>query len=451
MRHLLAKDLRILRRSPLLVAMLVLYPILIAALVGFAVTSGPSKPRVAVLNELSESQRTIELGGRQVDVTKEAQPLFESIEPVDVKDRAEAERRVREGDVLAALIVPSTIADTLEAAAQGGGGPARVEVIYNAEDPAKRRYVENTIKARVQEANAALAQRFAEAGAGYIRILANGGRLSVASLQLDVLGLGPAERILRDVSAALPERSPERRELDRVIEFANLGAENLGYAETLLGAIGTPIEVDSQVLEGGDTPLGAFAAAVAAAVTLMFVTLLLASGALALEREENAYSRLVRGLVTHAQLIAEKIGLAALCSVAVGLVLLVGLSFSADLPWSRFPLWLLALAAGALAFGALGVAMGAVAREVRAASLLAFMAALPIAVLGLIPSGAVGSGLYDLIRAISAIFPFRPTLDALESALGRSGGMIAPLLHLAALTLAYGAAARLALRRFAGG
>ena len=446
MRALLRKDLRILRRSPLLVTLLVLYPILIAALVGFAVTSGPSKPRVAVLNEIPESAQDIELGGQRVDVTKEAGPLFESIERVDVDDREEAEEKVRQGDVLAALIVPATITETLEAAAQGTGGSARVEVLYNAEDPAKKRYVENTIKARVQEANAALAERFAEAGAGYIKVLAGGGPLSIASVQIDVLGLGPAEQILRDVREALPERAPERRELDRVIEFAELGAENLGYAETLLAAIGTPIEVDSEIV-GGDTPLGAFAAAVAAAVTLMFVTLLLAAGALALEREENTLTRLLRGAVTHAQLVAEKVALAALVSVAVGLVLLLGLSIPADLPWTRFPLWVAALALGALAFGALGVAMGAVAREVRAASLLAFMAALPIAVLGLVPSGAVGDLLYDLIRAVSAIFPFKPTLDALESALGRSGGIAAPLVHLAVLTLAYGALARTALRR----
>ncbi|MEA2475108.1 MAG: type transport system permease protein [Thermoleophilaceae bacterium] len=449
MRWLLGKDLRILRRSPLLVAMLVLYPVLIAALVGFAVTSGPSKPRVAVLNEIPPSQQKIQLGGQQVDVAKEARPLFDSIDRVNVKDRAEAERLVKSGDVLAAVIVPSNITRALQDAAQGAGGSARVEVLYNAEDPAKRRYVENTIKARVQEANTALAKRFAAAGAGYIKVLASGGSLSIGGLQLQVLGLGPAEKILRAVRAKLPRSArAQRAQLDQVIEFAHLGGQNLGYAETLLGAIGTPVQVDSRLL-GGSTPLGAFAAAVAAAVTLMFVTLLLASGALALEREENAYRRLVRGLVSQTELIVEKAGLAAMCSVGVGLVLLLGLSFSADLPWSRFPLWVAALTFGALAFGALGVAMGALAREVRAASLLAFMAALPIAVLGLIPSGAVGAGLYDLIRVISALFPFKPALDALESALGRSGGMVAPLLHLTALAVVYGALARIALRRFA--
>ena len=449
MRWLLAKDLRILARSPLLVALLVLYPIVIAALVGFAVTSGPDKPRVAFLNEVPPSRNQIALGGEKVDVAREAQPLFDAIDPVRVKTRAEAERKVRDGDVLAALIIPSDITSRLENAVQGAGGSARVEVLYNAEDPAKRRFVENTIKARVQEANAALAERFAEAGAGYIDLLASGGTLNLPVLGrgIDVLGLARSEQILRDLRPQVPAR--DRPDLDRVIDFAELGGQNLGYAETLLKAIGTPIEVDSQVVKGGDTPLGAFAAAIAVTVTLMFVTLLLASGALALERDENAFPRLVRGLVSPAGLLAEKVALAALCSVAVGLVLLAGLSPFVSLPWSRFALWLVALGAGAAAFAALGVAMGALAREVRAASLMAFMASLPIAVLGLVPSGAVSGGLYDAIRVVSAAFPFKPTLDALESALGRSGGIGLPLLHLALLALAFGAAARIGLRRFA--
>jgi ABC-2 type transport system permease protein len=120
-----------------------------------------------------------------------------------------------------------------------------------------------------------------------------------------------------------------------------------------------------------------------------------------------------------------------------------------DLPWSQFHLWLIALVFSAAAFGALGVAFGAITREVRAASLLAFMAALPIAVLGLVPSGAVASGLYDVIKVVSGAFPFRATVDALDSALSHSGGIGAPLLHLALLALAWLAIARLALRRFA--
>ena len=76
----------------------------------------------------------------------------------------------------------------------------------------------------------------------------------------------------------------------------------------------------------------------------------------------------------------------------------------------------LALALGAAAFAALGVAIGALAREVRAASLLAFLLSLPLAFLALVPSGAVSRGVNDAIAAISFVFPFKAALQALDAA-----------------------------------
>jgi ABC-2 type transport system permease protein len=133
----------------------------------------------------------------------------------------------------------------------------------------------------------------------------------------------------------------------------------------------------------------------------------------------------------------------------VSIVMLAGIALFVSLEWGRFPLWLLALAVGALGFGAMGVAIGGVTREVRAASLLAFMLSLPIAFLALVPSGSVSEGLYQVIRVISALFPFKPTLQALNSAINHTGGLAMPLVHLAILTLAFGLIARLSLRRFA--
>jgi ABC-2 type transport system permease protein len=447
-RWLLVKDLQILRRSPLLVAMLVLYPILIAALVGFAVTSGPSKPRVALLNEVPKDQTRVSLGGDNVNVAQEARPLFEALDIVKVKTEAEAIAKVRSGDVLAALVLPADITQQLQEATSGAGTRARVRVYYNAEDPAKQAFVENTIKARVQEANSALSKKVTQVALGYLNLIGTGGQFSFLGRSFDVLGLEKSEAVLRGLQATL--RDPgQKRALAPVIQFASIARQNLNLAGPLLESVGSPIQVDAKIVGGGSTPLGAFAAAVAVAVTLMLVTVLLAAGSLALEREENAFRRLVRGLVTQTQLLVEKVGLAALCSVLVGLVLLAGLALFVNLPWGRFHLWVLALAFGAAAFGALGVAFGALTREVRAASLLAFMASLPIAVLGLVPSGAVSSVLYDTIRAISAVFPFRATLDALDSALGSSGSIGVPLLHLALLSLGWVLVARLALRRFA--
>jgi len=156
----------------------------------------------------------------------------------------------------------------------------------------------------------------------------------------------------------------------------------------------------------------------------------------------------VRGLVSRTTLVIEKGVLAAACSLAVALALLVGVSAFVTLQYSRAGLWLIALASGALAFASLGVAIGAIAREVRAASLLAFLSSLPLAFLALVPAGAVSSGLYDVIKAVSFAFPFKASLQALDAAVNRASPSLGgAVLHLAVLTLLFGLLARVALAR----
>jgi ABC-type multidrug transport system permease subunit len=387
----------------------------------------------------------VELGGDRIDLAAEGQRLFDAIDPVRVDSRKEAIQKVEDGDVLGALIIPGNLATNIQSSLE----PGTVEVYYNAEDPAKRQFVENTIKAQVQSANAALTKRVAKEALQLLDLISTGGQYSFLGQSFDVLGLERAERILTKARAELPEGSPERAELDRVIAFGKLARENLAFSDDVLAVVGEPIRVKATALEGGTTSLSSFAVALAVAVSLMFITLLLAAGTLALEREENAFSRLVRGLVSRTGLLTEKAGLAAVCSVAVCLLMLAGLGLFVELDWGRFPLWLAALAVGALAFAALGLAIGALTRDVRAASLLAFMLCLPLAFLALVPSGGVGEELYDVIRAVSAVFPFKPALDALDAALNDAGSLGGPLLHLAGLTLAFGALGRLALQRFA--
>ncbi len=444
MRWLLGKDLRILKRSPMLVGLLVIYPVVIAVLIGFALSRGPDKPEVAFYNGLSDGA-TVELGGQEIDLTEQGSRLFDEIDPVPTDSREEAIQKVRDGEVLGALIIPDDLASNLQSTLE----PGTVEVFYNAEDPAKKEFVENTIEAQVQQANAALTKRIAVEALDLLDLISDGGSYSFLGQDFDVLGLVRAERILSEARKELPADSPQRDELDRVLAFSKLARENLAFSDEVLGVVGEPIQVKAKALEGGSTSLSAFAVALAGAVSLMFITLLLAAGLLAIEREENAFARLVRGLVSQTALLAEKGGLAALCSTAVCMLMLAGLGLFVDLDWGRVPLWLAAVAAGALAFAALGLAIGVLTREVRAASLLAFMLALPLAFLALVPSGAVAPGLFDVIRAISAVFPFKATLDALDAALNDAGGLAGPLVHLGVLVLAFGALARLGLRRLA--
>ena len=150
MRWLLIKDLQILRRSPLLVALLVIYPIVIAVLFGFALSGGPEKPRVAFANLVPRGESEFTVGGRTLDAADYADRLFESIDPVPVDSREEAIAKVRSGDALGALVLPADATERLRSMLSlGGGDPPTVEVYYNAEDPVKRRFVESTIEARI--------------------------------------------------------------------------------------------------------------------------------------------------------------------------------------------------------------------------------------------------------------------------------------------------------------
>jgi len=446
MRWLLLKDLRILRRSPLLVGLLVLYPVVIATLIGFALSRGPEKPQVAFVNLVPDSATEIELGGETIDVTRQAGPLFRAIDPVRVDSREQAIAQVEDGRVLGALVIPKDTTRKL----QTGLEPAQVEVFYNADDPVKSSYVRDTIKAQVQDANSALTKQLAKAAVEYLNLIGTGGQFEIFGRELDVLGLERAERLLREASTQLPPRSAAREDVERVIAFARLARDNLDLSDEVLSSVGTPISVKQTELDGGATPLSSFAVAIAVTVSLMFITLLLAAGSLALEREENAFLRLVRGLVSKTGLLLEKAGLAAVCSTVVCLLMLAGLGLFVDLRWERFPLWVAGVGAGAMAFAAMGLAVGALTKEVRAASLLCVMLSLPLTFLALVPSGSVSPLLYDVVRVVSAVFPFKPTLEALDSALNDTGGIAGPLAHLLALFVAFGAASRLALRRFAG-
>ncbi len=449
-RFLLGKDLRILRRSPLLVSLLVIYPVVIAVLIGLALSKGPDKPRVAILNQLPEQSSAVAIAGTTVNPSDYASKLFQSIVPVRVHTRAEAERKVRDGDVLAAIIVPPDLVARLQhtISLSGTGAKPTVEVLYNAEDPVKQQFVQSTINSRVADLNKVVSTKLTQIAAGYLNILLSGGKFSILGRDFDIAGLKKSKALIDSVLTRTPQSSPDRDALERVSKFAQLAIDNLDLSDAVLSSLATPVKVDETIVKGRRTPLDAFAVTVAVTMSLMLVCVLLAAGMLALEREENAFARLVRGLVSRTGLLVEKVVLAAGCAAAVTLVMVAGVSLFVSLDWSRAPLWVVALGAGGLAFGALGVAIGALAREVRAASLLAILLALPIAFLALVPSGAVAHGLYDAIRVVSALFPFRASLDAIDAALNDAGGLGGALVHLAALVVGWSLLARAALQRF---
>ena len=147
MRWLLGKDMLILRRSRLLVSLLILYPVVIALLIGLAISRSPARPRVAIVDETPPGV-TVRVGSERVAVSQYAEQVFSQVQPVRVATRAQAVEKVKAGEVLAAVVIPPDIA----AKVSSGTNQAQVEVIYNG-DALEQSLVQSTIDSALAHAN----------------------------------------------------------------------------------------------------------------------------------------------------------------------------------------------------------------------------------------------------------------------------------------------------------
>jgi ABC-2 type transport system permease protein len=419
-------------------------------MIGFALSSPPGEPKVAFYSGVAPGGGHISFGNQQINISRYAGELFKSIQPLRVHSPQAAIDKVRSGQASAALIIPSDVVPQIQSLVTTGVGSPTVQLVLNSHNPLDRQFAQQAIDSRINQVEQAVSKQVLHVAVTDLREVLNGGSINLAGANFQLLGLRSSRAIVQSAIGALPRGSPLRSALRHVVAFADLAIAGLGFSSPVLGSIGTPLTVQQTELAGATTPTSSYAASIAVVVSLMLLTLLLAAGLLALERTENAYTRLVRGLVKPTALLSEKIAISAACAGVVSLLMAALVSLFVHLEWGRFELWLVALAFGGCAFGALGVAIGGVAREVSVASLMALLLSLPIAFVALVPASAVSGGVKTLLDVLAFIFPFKPALEAASNAFtGSAPGIAGPLLHLVGLTVVFAALARVAARRLA--
>jgi ABC-type multidrug transport system permease subunit len=409
-RVLLAKDLRILRRSPILLAALVIYPLVFAALVGAVVRYANDRPRIAFV-DLDRLPDTLIVGGQKFNVPRVLDQVNDSAQLVEM-DQSEADRKLGNGEVVAEIIVPRGFASRLR-----GMVESPTLVLKTARGGLSNR-VEQQTQALVYGLNQRLQDAYIKANLEYVRLIVDGGSGSFLGNQFDVVGLTRAGEMLAEIERTSkdPAIAARAHELTNFVREAKLA---LGASDESLRATANPIELRVDTRAGRTWLLSAQLQAYALALTLAFICVLLAAAAIASERDENVIGRLSRGLVGLSNLVMVKVALAALIAVALGLViaLVFGiLSAVFDVtggePWARLPLLVVGLLVAGAAFGAFGVLVGVLAREARTAVLVAFLAALPLVLLGLLPAGTV-----EVAHWISEVFPFAHAVDFFQAAL----------------------------------
>jgi ABC-type Na+ efflux pump permease subunit len=432
---LLRKDALILRRSPLLLGLLLAYPLLIALLVGLVAGYANAKPRVALVDE-DGLPRLVTVGGHSFNVDKTIKRVSKDVELVRL-GRDEAQRELRSGKVVAVLTVPPGFIATLK----GMVASPKLEV-QTARGIISSR-VDEQVQALVYGLNRQLQTAYIGTDLGYVRLILHGGKGSFLGREFTVLGLDGAELLLRRASG------PQARQLRDFIRDARLALAQTGNA---LRATARPIEIERAKSRGRTWALSADVQAYALGLTISFLALVLAAGSLAAERDENVAGRLARGLVSLGELVWAKVLLAALVALALGLG--VSLVFGAIIqignvtggePWGRIPLLALGLLLAGAALGAVGALLGAIARDARTASLVALLVVLPIVFLGLIPQEIV-----PVAGWISDGLPFVHAVRFFSAALYDAspwGRLLREALWLGGLGALFGVLARIGTRR----
>jgi hypothetical protein len=437
------KDLRILGRSPALLAALVLYPLIFAVLVGLVVRYASDRPRVAFV-DLDRLPETLTVGGQRFNVPEVISEVQGSVDLVPLSEE-EAERQLATGAIVAEIVVPPGFASKLR------GMVESPQLVLKTSRGGLSGRVEQQTQALVYALNRRLQEAYINANLEYVQLIVEGGVGSFLGNEFDIVGLDRAADILDEIqrTSSDPEVVERARELETFVREARLA---LGASGDSLRATANPIELQVDTEAGRTWLLSAQLQAYALGLTLAFICVLLAAAALAAERDENVIGRLSRGLVRLADLVIVKVLLAGLVAVVLGMTiaLLFGalaeiLNVSGGEPWQRLPLLVVGLALAGAAFGAFGTLVGALARESRTAVLVAFLAALPLVLVGLVPEGAARAAWWA-----AHAFPFSHSVDFFQAALYDTdpwGVLAREAAWLVGLALAFGAAARLAVRR----
>jgi ABC-type Na+ efflux pump permease subunit len=435
---LVRKDLLVLRRTPLLLGVLVTYPLVIAALVGLVAVYASSKPRVALVDQEGLPSR-VEIGGQSFDVERMIRRVSDDVSLVRLDEDA-AREQLSTGKVVAVVTVPPGFildlramvrSPELELQTARGGVSSRVT---------------QQVQALVYSLNRELQGAFIASNLVYIDLLQRGGSGTFLGQRFDVLGLEQAEALLDEL--------PPGPRLDRIREFVRTAQLALDQTDDALRATANPIELARTEERGRSAALSAQVQSYGLGLTITFLALVLAAGALAAEREENVLGRLVRGPVSRTGLVVAKVLLAATVAVALGLGIALAFGVVVEAggveggePWERLPLLGVGLALAGAAVGAIGTLLGALAGEARTASLAAVLVVLPVVFLGLIPRDV-----FPLVGWISDALPFVHAVRFFGSALfdvSPWGTLAREAAWLLALGSAFAVLARLGMRRLA--
>lgn len=440
---LVTKDARLVVRNRPLLAALLIYPFLLALVLGSAFQEPPQTLDLAVV-DLDRTGQTVDVGGTPLGVADLLATArgFANVRTPQTED--EGLKLLREGEVDALLIVPRAFISDLSLLGQN----ATLRLVVDESDPVRAGVARSSVEGAVDAFIDAIVQKKIDDVVELLRLTAEGGETSALGIDVRILGLDGALSRLEEVRATHAPDSAESRKLQEVIGFLQFARAFLGDSERFLTTTAIPVQVRAEGLTREPASLASIALPGALVLGVFWTGSLAAALLSARERETGAHRRLAAAPSPRAAQLASKAMVALVVAlVPAGIVLLLGVTLLGAIVADPLAATL-ALALAALSAAALGGLAAALARSTGGAALLAVLALVPMLLLG---------GLFYPIsympaaaQAVARVLPVSLATDALRGAMLRASPiqeLAVPLAGLLLVALAMGGAAYALTRR----
>jgi hypothetical protein len=408
-RELAVKDMKLIVRRRLLLALLILYPFAFMGVIGLTYGAG-RKASVGVVMGADDAGSKVWVDGEPLGARDIVDRYVgEAADVRYVKSEEEAVEGLRRGKLDAVLIMPDDLVERLRTLNQSAG----VKAIVDETNPWMASASESALRGALSRINRAVVEEKLQAVNAGLQVLITGGDF----FGNEVIGMQMVIRDLEEVRAAL-EDPFLREKLQNELSLARTIVEDLGEASDYLRATALPIELEVVGISGKALRLDSAALPLLLGLSTLWTGVLCAAVLLGMEEEWGMRRRLRMTAAKDMTVMAAKASVALLIVFGQSLVMMVVSMLVVHADPASIPASLMVICLTSLSSIGIGLLVAAFMRESAGAVIVSVMICLPLLFLSgaVFPLGQMPS----YLRAISRLIPFTWAFEALGGVMMRS-------------------------------
>jgi len=425
---LFLKDLRLISRRRMLLAVLLLYPFVFMGVVGLTFSGGRRIAVGVVLPEEPEGQR-VWMEGEPLGTRELVERyLGGSAEVRYYQDREEAVDMLRRHLLDAVLILPEGFLEALKTLDE----TAKVTAVLDESNPWAASAGESALRSSLSRINEAVVEekmRTVEAG---LQVLITGGDFFGS----EIIGMERVIRDLEEVKEALEDPGLRER-LNEELDLARTVVEDIGDASSYLRATAMPLDLEVVGVSGKALRLDSGLLPLLLGLSTLWTGILCAAALMSMDEASGMRRRLHVAGIPDCLTLGSKALVAAAVVAAQSLVMSAAAVLISGAPATGIAPVLLIACVTSLSSIGIGIIIAAFSRETSTAVIISVLVSLPLIFLSgaVFPLGQMPAFLRTLVRLI----PFTWAFEAMGGAMLR-GDSVGDTLASSAVILGMGIA-----------